>query len=78
MIINKDIIKEFVIYKEVKQDIFKFFTVSYKGNDYIRIEFLNNFKTFTAFYNDYPINDYIQFEREYKLNTILNETQTTI
>ena len=75
---NVDIIKDFVIYKEIKQEISNFHNVTYKGDTYIRIHFWNNYKTFRAFYNDYPINDYIQFEREYKLNTILNETQTTI
>lgn len=71
---NVDIIKEFAIYKEIKQEISSFNNISYKGEDYIRIHFWNDYKTFRAFYNDYPINDYIQFEREYKLNTILNET----
>ena len=56
---NVDITKEFAIYKEIKQEISSFDKISYKGEDYIRIHFWN---------------DYKQFERQYKLNTILNET----
>jgi hypothetical protein len=67
-------IKEFAVYKEISQEVSKVETLTTKDNNSVlvkrlRIHFWNNFKTFT-FCLDYNINDYIQFERDYKLKEL--------
>ena len=67
-------IREFAIYKEIYQEISKSETIVTKDTNSIlvkkiRIYFWNNNKTFTLCI-DFNINDYIKFERDYKLKKI--------
>ena len=67
-------VREFAIYKEIYQEISKSETIVTKDTNSIlvkkiRIYFWNNNKTFTICI-DYNINDYIKFERDYKLKKL--------
>ena len=67
-------IREFAIYKEIYQEISKSETIVTKDTNSIlvkkiRIYFWNNNKTFTLCI-DFNINDYIKFERDYKLKKL--------
>lgn len=67
-------VREFAIYKEIYQEISKSETIVTKDTNSIlvkkiRIYFWNNNKTFTLCI-DFNINDYIKFERDYKLKKL--------
>lgn len=74
---NIECVREFINYiehGEIKVDISKSEIIyDHDVNSILvqklRIHFWNNHKTFTLFF-DYNVNDYIQFERDYKLKNL--------